>query len=490
MKKIISLSIIFSILILNNLLFSGNVPSCDHENKPDCNFVAKRLSKKFTLDDLKELCKNHSEKAVHLYNMALENLTDLEEKLPKEVFEKVQFFRDYTFMSLKQDTLYNKSAYKIANRNLDILPNNEQRLIRTFRSIAFHIKTNGCYDPKLAKFLIKIHLDNDYSPSKMKLNKYLCTAALLGDSMAVSLLLSIGANPNFVNKCENFYTPLAYALIQEHRYSKIKNKSFDQSLLIKCYELIAAMLMKRGARADLNIMNGVSGNSLNKTYIFMQTSNVSIFKLFENQIANKVEAHDEFGCNIVMNAFKLGNAKFIKYLYANPLYRNSQKARSLYTLGGIEHRSFMNLALEYYKHYDFKELLEFLIKNNEVEKLENNLMGFGFDCMWHAIADFDYECIKSLIQSGIPLNALYDDNSTNLIWMIRKASQSDDKKNLIKIIELFAPFGQRFFEHADLCGKTVLDYARKKDETESRKRFHKVMKHNPFYRTKQQYRTN
>ena len=335
MKKLIFLTIFLNIFIHSNLLFSGSAPSCDHNNKPVCNFVSKRLNKNFTLENLKDLCHDHSELALNLYNMALENLRDFEGRLPKEAFEKIQFFRDYNFIHLKhKESLFDQCAYNIATRNLNELSNNEKRLIRSFRNIAFCIKINGSYDPRLARFLIKIHLDSDYSPSKVKLNKYLCTAASLGDAMAVDLLLSIGANPNFQNKCENFYTPLAYALIQEHSISKIKNKSSDQSLLIRLYEIIAELLIKRGARADLKIMNGVSRNRLNKTFIFMQTNNVNIFKLFENQITDKIEVNDEFGCNVVMNAFKLGNAKFIKHLYANPLYRNSQKARTGYVLGG------------------------------------------------------------------------------------------------------------------------------------------------------------
>lgn len=465
MKKMFLYFLVSTSLFLSTMLFSGNTIPRSDQNR---NFVAKRFSKNFSIVDLKQLCQDHSEKAQHLYKMALENLEELESIVPQDVAKKIQFYRDLSFFSLNyKNSLTSQCAFKLALRNMNELTNTEKSLIHIFRSIAFHIKVNDCYDAKLAKFLIKIHLDTDYCPTPDQLNRYLCTAAYVGDTTAVKILLSIDADPNFANKDDNDYTPLAYALIQEHGYSKIKHKPFEVKILIRLYELTAEMLIRKGALATHQIWNGVLNNYLNKTYIFMQTNNIAIFRLFENQITNLIEACDDFGHNVVINAFKLGNAKFIKYLYANSLYKNSIRARIANTSSGLPIcRSFMSLAKAHYKHYDFKELFEFLIEKNETESSEEtNLEALGFTCLWNAIKALDYQCMKSLAQSGIPLRVLYNDGTSVLIRCIQQPRTKSDIKNLIKIIELFGFLGTKYFLHADKSGNNALAYARKEGNT-------------------------
>lgn len=124
----------------------------------------------------------------------------------------------------------------------------------------------------------------------------------------------------------------------------------------------------------------------------------------------------------------------------------------------------MDLAIEYYKGYDFEELYEFLIENNELSTGEHyTLEEFALQCLDNALDDLDFESIKSLYLRGISLTTEYeDDKSTYLIHCIRKAKSTTSSKKLIQIIELFMSAGVDF-DHKDNYRKTALDYAKKQE---------------------------
>lgn len=332
----------------------------------------------------------------------------------------------------------------------------DQDLLDILKRILFHLKVNKWYEPKLAQLIIRIHLDHKFEPDQRQLDRSLCMAAYLGDSASVKLLLDKGANCNLVNKQHYSYTPIVYAILQEHYFSRIKEKSSDIELLITSYEETAKILIERGADVKRKICNGLSNDPSNKTYIFMQTCNENIFNLFEEQIADELKNKPNLSEKLVVNAFKFGNAQFIKKLYGNSLYRDfSSKCK-----GKHRHWTFMDLAIQYYKGHDFEELYNFLDENNERPSDEHfNLKEFGLQCLDNAMDDLDFESIKKLYQEGVSLNNIYQsDNSTYLINCIKRANSKTKAENIIQIIELLIQAGVNF-SHQDIAGKTALDYA-------------------------------
>jgi len=208
----------------------------------------------------------------------------------------------------------------------------------------------------------------------------------------------------------------------------------------------------------------------------MQTSNINIFNLFQEQITDYIELLDDFECNIVSNAFKLGNAQFIKNLYANQAYRYSTSGRSS-VYGPIK---WMRLATVYYYGHDFLELFQFLTKNDEVDLDDENITSndLGQICLVHAMNAFDYECVKNLYQSGVSLDfkdveSLYNrgispfcpDMKDFCSWLHYWIQECpiDMPTNYIKIIELLMDAGINFFEK-NIDGETALDYARSSED--------------------------
>lgn len=455
MKQYFSFLILASIILCsNNFLFSGNHYSSDKKE----NFMIKRFARKFNLE---EICKKHSKQALELYKIAFDDLPEVAAKIPKELYEKVIETRDHSFLKLNNITLLQKTAYSVATMNLQNLNKGQRAIVLLLRRIAYYAKSHKWYDPKLAQFLINSLFFPEYKFSQKKLDRNLCTASHLGDSFAVSLLLRKGANYDFETRYNYKYTPLAYALIQEHKYSKMRQKPLYVNFLIQNYEEIAKMLIGAGANIVHSIKNGIDRNTSNYAFTFMLTSNINIFNLFEEQIADKVELKDDLGRNIVVYAFMHGNAKFIKKLYANPLYRDSHVAR---TDKHGNPRTFMDLAIEYYKGYDFEELYEFLTKNDERPTEEQyTIQEFALQCLDNALDDLDFESIKSLYLRGISLKTRYQsDNSTYLIYCIKMRLSRTDTKNLVKIIELFMIAGLDF-DHKDNYGKAALDYAKEQE---------------------------
>lgn len=471
MKKFFYFPVKFlAFFLLSNLLSAGNEFSANRKH----DFIDSRLDKEF---DLQQICREHSEEALVAYNKAAEDTSNLNGIIPYEVLVQVKSFKEQSFRPYNSKnpnlTLFEICARKVANANLDTLNQEEVSFINTLRSIIFCAKFNVSYYPPLAKMLIRFHLDKNYKPRKKvryknkyvptkQLNECLCLASYLGDANAVQLLLSKGATADFVNEDDDHYTPLAYAIIQEHKYSKIRHKTSDIKLLIHNFEHIAEMLVKGGAEAT-RIIGRFSDHS-----IFLHTSNVKIFSLFKNQVDEIVRIHKTYakneitrgnvkrlGRDIVINAFKIGNTEFIKTFYFDRLYRKCVKKES---------QSFMNLAIKYYKGYDFKELFEFMVENSaESVKPEWTVKEFADQCLTNALNALDFESIKNLAEVGLSLRRfIKSDNSTFLIYCIKKANEYSDKNNLIKIIELLIDAYVRP-GHKDNNGKTALDYAKEKD---------------------------
>lgn len=452
MKKLLSPLIIALIFIC---LTGGRKSFCGME---DWDFRVKRLARKF---DLQTICQKHSEEALSCYNIATDGLANIKACLPEEVFEQVEVQKDFSFLPPKKSTnlltLFEICVHKVANHHLTNLDKQTIHLINTLRNIIFHAKVKECYDPKLAKLLIRLHLEKNYKPEEKLLDTCLCTASYLGDAVAVEVLLSRGANCNYVNISEDYYTSLAYALSEEHLCSKIKNKSSFTQKLILDYERIAEMLIKAGARVKHKITGKIK-----RIPIFFQTSNVNIFNLFEDQIANKTNLFRD----LVINAFKFGNAEFIKKLYANPIYwKHGGYSHDHIVNADIDKKTtFMDLAILYYKGYDFEELYKFLEENGvRSTKQQYSLNEFAYRCLNNAISTFDYDSIKNLAEVGVSLKSIYPDTeSTTLIYCIKKATVYTDVpaiNDLIKIIELFINVGINP-AHRDKYGKTALYYAK------------------------------
>jgi len=459
MKKILLSLFISSTFLFTNILFPGNEFSHD----PNRNFMNEKLSREF---DLEQICKEHSKQALIAYQAAIAKSADVKDIVPDEVFEKIKYYKTYSFIPLNprdlQVSLYEICAHKVANVNLIGLKQEEIALVHTLRSILFYARFNKSYNHELAQLLIRVHLDRKYRPSKKLLNSCLCVASYLGDALAVQTLLAKGATGNFINKDDLQYTPLAYAVIKEHTYSKINNKTFEIQLIIRNYELIAEMLIKAGADATRPIGSNTTWG--NDRFVFKHTSNVKIFSLFEEQVEDIVKRHVEaasisnpgavadLGLDLVKNAFSIGDAKFIKKIYANPLYRKCVSESN---------KSFMDLAEDYYKGSDFEELYKFLVENGERRSGNpQNLNFFRTKCLFNALDSLDYECLKSFNNYGVKLNSVVhlSDNSNLLTDIIKRAQTSTNKNNLIKTIELFMKIGVCFYNR-DKTGKIALDYA-------------------------------
>ena len=460
MKNYFLLTILaFIILCSNNFLLSMERLAFS-ENKKE-NFMIKRFARKF---NLKEICAKYPEEALNLYNIAFDKFREIQAKVPQEVYEKIIAHRNTNFVKFYpvKSKLVDICARAISIMNLRNLNKQKQAFVFFLKTVSFFVHhVHSWYDTKLAELILNIFFNPNYKPSQKQLDRSLCMASHLGDSKAVEFLLKKGANPNFVTENNYNYTPLAYALVQEHKFSKRKQKPININFVIRNYERTVKMLIKAGAKIDHKVKNKLFGFPSLETYIFFQTCNVKIFGLFEDQTASKVELIDDSGCNFVMNAFKIGNAQFIKKLYANPLYRNSRVAR---THENGDPRSFMDLAILFYKRYDFKELYAFLIENNEHPLFEEHctLEEFELQCLDNAMEDLDFESIKNLYQEGISVNNIYQsDNSTDLINCIKKANSKTSPENLVQIMELFIQAGVNF-SHEDITGKTALDYAKKR----------------------------
>lgn len=413
MKKNLFLFILsIPLLFSSNLLFSGNSST---KNKK-LNFIEKRFAREL---DISKLCKDYFPQAFKIYKKAIQESKDVE------------------------------------STNFE-----NQELFQIVKNIRFHLQINKWYDSKLAQLILKVYFKENDNISQKQLDRSLCTAAYIGDIESVRTLLSLGANYNFVNKQHYSYTPLVYTLLQEHHFSKISKKSDDIKQLITNYEDIAKMLIDTGANIKGKIRNGLSNDPSIKTYIFMQTCNLKIFSLFEDQIIDEIETVDNIGRNIVIYAFMFGDISFIAQLYSNSLFKDSVIAR---TDEKGNPRTFMDLALQYYKRSDFKELYEFLIDNAEKPtRGEYSSEEFGLLCLNNAMDELDFECIRSLYLEGISLNGIYQsDNSTYLINCIKNVTDTTPLKSLIQIIELFCEAGIDF-SHEDKHAKTALDHAIKK----------------------------
>jgi len=219
------------------------------------NFMTKRLAVKF---DLQEICNQHSEDALNLYYLAIDDLSSLQALIPDEVMEQVTFYKEFSFLPCDSNSLtslYQYCAQKVANANLLNLNQNSAKCVHALRSILFHAQFKKWYDTKLARIIIDLLLNADYKPSQKQLNKALCTAAYLGNAFAIKLLLQKGADCNFINQDDYDYTPLAYALAQEHNYSKTKEQTDKLKLLIAEYEQAAKLLINAGANVCHKIKN-------------------------------------------------------------------------------------------------------------------------------------------------------------------------------------------------------------------------------------------